>query len=151
MRPRRMPVRESMWGQQPPHPCWEGQWIQQGEVSNGGEKGCKESSAMHLGWSFFFCQYQDLNSRLLDRRSTTLATPPALFCEGFLIGSHELFVRASNLDPPELCLLNSKDYRSELLVPHWGGSLWWRRHGAELRGTARCVGAGILCGRTTLE
>jgi hypothetical protein len=40
----------------------------------------------------------------------------------FKIGSRKLFAQAGfNLDPPDLCLLSSQDYRCESLVP---SGLW---------------------------
>jgi hypothetical protein len=65
---------------------------------------------------WFIClQYWGLNPG-----PTPWATPPALFCERFLQDRVSWTIHSTWLqtcDPPDLCLLNSYDYRNEPLVP----------------------------------
>jgi hypothetical protein len=70
-----------------------------------------ENFSAHVPFSKveIFFQYWDLNSGL-----SPWATPPALFYEGFFeIGSRRTICPglALNCNPPDLCLLSSKDYR----------------------------------------
>jgi hypothetical protein len=46
-------------------------------------------------------------------------TPPVLFCDGFFNSISRTICPglASNLDPPDLCLLSSRDYRCEPPAP----------------------------------
>jgi hypothetical protein len=62
---------------------------------------------------FFLCVCVVLEFEL--RASTLSHSTSPIFVKGFFeIGFHELFARlALNLDPPDLCLLSSQDYRYE--------------------------------------
>jgi hypothetical protein len=73
--------------------------------------------------SFLFLQYWDLNSG-----PSPSATPPALFLGRFFflnrVSQNYLPRLALNLDPPDLCLLSSYDYRREPPAPGKNDPSW---------------------------